>query len=150
LWDGGNKDGWLAYMQEVLGETIVDPNTLQGENYWIKDVPGGAATLWVKGENGTWEQQGEKNSLTNETGMAGLTEARLLTAASSGIDLDVKEAERLAGVLEKANIASEDMQAAILGTFRDGAIDFSKFSYEAVNSIDLGQLIGTEFYDAVS
>lgn len=145
LWKGSNtkKGGfWDTYLKEMFGE--------DADQYRIKDAGGGNVTLQKKNEYGTWETQGEKNSLNEKAAQATLVEKRMAKLEDEEIEEAEKKAEQIESSLEEAGLSSEAVRAAGLAFFNNKAIDLSDLTGAELEKINVELIDDEKLRDAMN
>ena len=155
LWKGSNDDFWKAYLEEVKQDTNVDEDSTTGDNYRVTDLGGGYVTLQKKNEEGTWENVGEADSLSEEAAAQQLVAIRAMAKASGNITEAIESYEELSSELESAGLdktVHADVINSILPQFEEtGGVDLSSYGYDIIEILknNLGNITNQSLKNAL-
>lgn len=148
LWSGYNEDFWAEYLQYVMGEESVTQgsNEVTGENYRIVHMYGSGATIQKRTSEGSWENIGEEDSLSETEAEKELIAARVAERTSENIDEYEQYADAIntnlqaAGLGKRENDTDSSYQARLnnigLQFVKGEAINLSDLTWKEVQGLD--------------
>lgn len=152
LFDGSDKDAYEKYLKARFGE--------DAENYRVTNQAGENATLQKKNEEGTWENIGEKNTLSNDEVLDFLTQHDLIQFNEQDkkiLDNIIKVEDTIA---KNVGIADKDVLTEISNGLAEGkSLDLSLMDPQEIEKLktflseggaELGNKLGQDYVDALN
>ena len=130
LFNWSDKDAYSEYLKARYGD--------EADNYRVTNQAGTNATLQKKNEDGSWENVGEKNSLSNDEVIRYLTERDIQQYNNDVMKKEIEQIQAMGDVFSR--ISTDDGNGNKMFGIDQDAIDSIKSDLALGNEVDLSVL----------